>query len=93
MSSEKFEEKKFPILELPNNIGICTNIAHTKSFHPSLYGQTTGATARKCTETARLGKVEVEVGKAGVGLAKSNKQVETNLHQMKYNMTKYNLIK
>ena len=33
MLSEKFE-KRFLILELPYNIGICTNIAHTNSLHP-----------------------------------------------------------
>ena len=36
MLSEKFEI--FPlILELPYNIGICTNIAHTNSLHPPNY--------------------------------------------------------
>ena len=29
MSSEKIERKKFPIFELPYNIGLFTNIAHT----------------------------------------------------------------
>ena len=33
MSSEKFEFFS-PILELPYNIGICTNIEHTNSLHP-----------------------------------------------------------
>ena len=33
MLSEKFE-KNVLILELPYNIGICTNIAHTNSLHP-----------------------------------------------------------
>ena len=33
MLSEKFE-KNFIILELPYNIGICTNIAHANSLHP-----------------------------------------------------------
>ena len=33
MLSEKFE-KNFLILELPYNIGICTNIAHANSLNP-----------------------------------------------------------
>ena len=33
MLPEKFE-KNFLILELPYNIGICTNIAHANSLHP-----------------------------------------------------------
>ena len=37
MLSEKFE-KKFLILELPYNIGICTNIAHATSLHPPTRG-------------------------------------------------------
>ena len=33
--------KKLPILELPYNIGICTNIAHTNSLHPPTTTTTT----------------------------------------------------
>ena len=35
MLSEKFE-KNVLILELPYNIGICTNIAHAHSLHPRI---------------------------------------------------------
>ena len=34
MSSEKFEEKNFPILDLPYNIRICSKRAHTNSLPP-----------------------------------------------------------
>ena len=32
MSLEKLEENIFPILDLPYNIGICTNVVHIPTF-------------------------------------------------------------